>query len=297
MIRESKGEIVSGLYAIGIPDLPAYLIKGKEPAVFDGGITFVGPTYINDLRKLLGEERRLMYNILTHSHFDHAGTTPFLKRKIPHLKIAAHPLVASTLRKKSAVDLIRSLSAEFEKKYASFIGDEDVSFTEVNVDISLEDGMTIYLGGGVEILVIATPGHTRDSLSYYVLPFKALVTGEAIGVFDRNYSIQPEFLTSYNDYLSSLERLARLDLEFIMMSHYFVLTGEDARSYIPRSIEATKRFRERIEKALKATGGDQQAVVKQIYEEDFIGTGAVMQEERPYLLNLQAKVRCIVEGR
>ncbi|MCX7816529.1 MAG: MBL fold metallo-hydrolase [Syntrophales bacterium] len=296
MIRESKGEIVPGLYAIGIPDLPAYLIVGKEPTLFDGGITFMGPTYINDLRKLLGDERRLLYNILTHSHFDHAGTTPFLKRKIPRMKVAAHSLVASTLRKKSAVDLIRSLSSEFEVKYRDFIGDENVSFSEVDVDITLEDGMTIYLGGGVEILVIATPGHTRDSMSYYILPFKALVTGEAIGVFDKNYSIQPEFLTSYKNYLASLERLAQLDLEIIMMSHYFVLTGEDAREYIPRSIEATKRFRDRIERALKANGGNQEAVVRKIYEEDFIGTGAVMQEERPYLLNLQAKVRCIAEG-
>lgn len=297
MIIESKGEICPRLHALGVPDLPAYLLMGRLPALFDGGITIVGPLYIEGLRNLLGDEKNLVYNLLTHSHFDHAGTTPYLKRKIPDLKIGSHALAADNLRKPGAVSLIKSLCAEFEVKYKDLIGEEDVSFQEIMVDMILADGMKIDLGDGLTVEVMATPGHTRDTLSYYIPTYRALITGEAVGVFDKNYAIQPEFLTSYKDYMNSLTRLSTLDVDVLMMSHYFTLTGDDARTFIPRSIKTTKAFRRRIENLLADCHGDRKAVVERIYQEDFVGTGAVMQEARPYLLNLQAKVRCVAEDR
>ncbi|MCX7635831.1 MAG: MBL fold metallo-hydrolase [Syntrophales bacterium] len=297
MIIESRGEIRPGLYALGVPDLPAYFLMGPFPALFDGGITIAGPLYIEGLRHLLGDEKKLIYNFLTHAHFDHAGTTAYLKRKIPHLKIGAHALAAENLRKPNAVALIKSLCAEFEAKYAALIGEEDVGFQEIVVDIILSDGMEIDLGDGWVVEVIATPGHTRDAVSYYIPRYRALITGEAVGVFDKNYAIQPEFLASYYDYMTSLEKLASRDVDVLMMSHYFTLTGDDARAFIPRSMETTRVFRKRIEKLLDEFNGDRNAVVERIYQEDFVGTGAVMQEARPYLLNLQAKVRCVAEDK
>ncbi|HOK07469.1 MAG TPA: MBL fold metallo-hydrolase [Syntrophales bacterium] len=297
MIMESRGLLAEGVYGLGVPDLPAYLLLGERPALFDGGITIAGPLYIKDLREILGDEGRLVFNFLTHSHFDHAGSTPYLRRKIPGLKVGAHPLAAENLRKPGAVALIRSLCEEFETKYAGLIAGEDVGFSSFDVEILLEDGMEVDLGGGMGFRVIHTPGHTRDALTFWLPRQRALITGEAAGVFDRNYAIQPEFLSSYNDYLASLERLARYEADCIMMSHYFTLTGEDARGYIPRSIEATVAFRRRIEAYLAEAHGERDAVVKRIYEEDFVGTGAVMQESRPYLLNLEAKVRCVADDR
>jgi glyoxylase-like metal-dependent hydrolase (beta-lactamase superfamily II) len=296
MILDSKGKISEDLYAIGGPELPAYLLLGKKPALFDAGMTFMGPAYLAELKQILTDPDRLDFNFLTHSHFDHSGATPYLKRHIPGLKIGASRLAAETFKKSNAVDLIRSLCRDYEEKYPELIGSEDVSFDAINVDIVLEDGAEVDLGG-VVFRAIATPGHTRDSMTFHIPKLKAIITGEAVGVFDKNFTIHPEFLASYNDYLASLHKLAALDVEMIMMSHFFVLTGEEARGYMAKTIARTEEFRKRIENYLSDSNGDRSAVIKRIYKEDYEDTGAILQEVRPFLINLEAKVRAVAEGR
>jgi len=297
MIIQSQGKIAEGLYAIGMPELPAFLMIGEQPTLFDAGMTFMGPRYLEGLKTYLGNENRLRFNFLTHSHFDHSGATPYLKRRISGLQVGAHPLAADTFKKPNAIALIKSLCRDYEEKHRAMIGDEDVSFDVIAVDILLEDGMEIDLGKGIDFRVIATPGHTRDSVSFFIPKYKALITGEAVGVYDRNMAIHPEFLSSYNDYLDSLEKLAGLDLDLLMMSHYFTLTGGDAAGYVAKSIERTKAFKKRIEDDLNELNGDREAVVQRIFREDYQETGAILQEERPYLINLQAKVKAVAEKR
>ena len=292
MIVESSGEITVGLCAIGRPELPAFLLIAEQPALFDAGMTFMGPRYLEGLRSRLGDEKRLSFNFLTHSHFDHCGAAPYLKRKIGRLQTGAHALAAETFRKPGAVALIRSLGEHFEKQN----NDGEVSFDGLEVDLVLHDGMEIELGG-LYFRVIATPGHTRDSVSFYIPKLKALIAGEAVGVYDRNMTIHPEFLSSYRDYLTSLERLAALEPEILMMAHYFTLTGPEARSYAEKSIERTRAFRRRIEDCLHEQNGDREAVAQRIFQEDYLETGAILQEERPYLINLQAKIRAVAEDR
>lgn len=298
MIIESHGKITDGLYALGVPDLPAYLLLGGDPALFDAGMTFMGPRYIADLKNQLGDENNLRYNFLTHSHFDHAGAASYLRRKIKGLQIGAHRLVAETFAKPNAIELIRSLSRGVEAQQASAIGNEDVSFSDPHVDIILEDGMEIDLGGGLGFQAIATPGHTRDAVSYYIPKLKALITGEAVGILDsRLMNIQPVFLSSYRDYIASLEKLASLDLEILMLGHHNTLTGEDARTYIGKSIEQTKAFHRRIENYLNAAHGDQEAVVRRICKEDYEDAKVIRQPLRPYMINTTAKVKVVAEGK
>jgi glyoxylase-like metal-dependent hydrolase (beta-lactamase superfamily II) len=295
VIIESKGKIADGLFAVGAPELPAYLLMGKTPVLFDAGMTFMGPLYLKDLKTLLEDENRLRFIFLTHAHFDHSGACPYLKRHIEGLQVGAHPLAAQTFIKPNAVALIRSLSKDYEDRHAAQTGKEDIFFDALQVDILLEDGMDFDPGGGLGFKVVATPGHTRDSISFYIQKLKALITGEAVGVYDRNMTIHPEYLASYDDYLASLEKLARLDLDILMMSHYFMLTGQDAKGYIVKSIERTKIFKTRIENCLHELHGDREAVVKRIFKEDFEDTGAILQDARPFLINLAAKVRAVAE--
>jgi glyoxylase-like metal-dependent hydrolase (beta-lactamase superfamily II) len=296
MIIESRGKMADGLFAVGEPGLPAFLLMGKTPALFDAGMTFMGPLYLKDIRTRLGNEQLLRHVFLTHAHFDHSGAFPYLKRKIPGLKAGAHPLAAATFRKPNALDLIRSLSRDYEHRHAAQIAGEEVSFDALEVDILLEDGRDFDLGDGLGFRVVATPGHTRDSVSFYIPRLKALITGEAAGVYDGNMTIHPEFLASYHDYLASLEKLARLDLDLLMLGHHFTLTGQDARDHMAQSIARTKTFRKRIEDGLHDLQGDREAVVQRIFREDYEETGAILQEARPYLINLAAKVKAVAEA-
>jgi len=297
MIIQKPGRIVEGLYALADIDLPAWLVSAETPSLFDAGITFMGPSYIREIRRYLGDEKRLRWIFITHAHFDHAGTAPYLKRRIPGLKVAASRMAADIVKKPNAVNLIRSLSRDYEEQHKALFGDEDIAFDALEVDRVLEDGETVDLGGGWAFRVIATPGHTRDGLSFYFPRIKALICGEAAGVPDRNFRIHPEFLASYSDYVASLEKLADLDVEIILLSHFYILTGPDARGYMKKSLESTVAFSNRIRRYLDEAGGSQETVVRRIFEEDHQGTGAIQQAERPYLINLAAKVKAVAENK
>jgi glyoxylase-like metal-dependent hydrolase (beta-lactamase superfamily II) len=295
VIKKSAGKISDKLYAIGNSGLPAFLLLGKVPALFDAGMTFMGPTYLKELKTYLEDASQLRYLLLTHSHFDHCGAAPFLKRKIPDLKIAAHRLAAEVFKRPNALQLIRSLNRELADQFQSLIGEEDVSFDSLEIDLLLEGGSEMTLGDGRRVRVIATPGHTRDAVCFYIPELKGLIAGEAAGCYGRNFTIQPEFLSSYDDYMASLEKLASLDIDLFLMAHSYMLTGEDAKGYIGKSIEATKRFKKRIEDLLAILGGDPEGVVKKIFQEDYLEAQAILQDERSYLINLQAKVKAVAE--
>ena len=295
MIKESSGKITDRLYALGNPGLPAFLLLGKKPALFEAGMTFMGPIYLKELKTHLGDAGHLRYLLLTHSHYDHCGAAPFLKRKIPGLQVGASRRAAEVFKRPNAVRLIQSLSRDPEEKCKTLMGDEDVSFHSLEVDRPFTDGEELFVGDGDRVRIIATPGHTRDALSFYIPDRKILIASEAVGAFDRNFRIQPEFLSSYDDYLASLEKLAALDVQILLMGHAYVLTGKEARGYIIKSIKATSGFKERLETLLDGMGGEQEGVVRRIFKEDYEEARAILQDQAPYLINLRAKVKVVAE--
>lgn len=295
MILRQSGKIADGLYALGEPELPAFLLSGGKPVLFDSGMSFVGPRYLSDIQKTLGNPGKLAYLFLTHSHFDHCGAAAFLKSRIGGLKVGASRMTAETFRKPNAIRLIQALNSPFLEGVED---SGDLVFTGLEVDILIEDGQEFQPeGGGPSFKTIFTPGHTRDSVSYYIPSLKALIPGEAVGVYDLNYIISPEFLSSYKEYMASLEKLAALDVDIIMMSHLFVLTGEDAKGYIRKTINRTKEFRQEILDGLDEFNGDRGAVKQKIFKKDYVDTQAILQPETAYLINLEAKIRAIAEGK
>ncbi len=165
MIIESKGRIQDGIYAIGAAELPGYLFTGQYPVLLDAGMTFMGPLYPAELKNRLEDVNRLKYHFLTHSHFDHAGASPFLKRHIPNMQTGASSAAAETFRKPNAIELIRNLSRPLEEKYGDLIGNEDVTFGGLEIDLVLDGGMKIDLGAGRTCMVVTTPGHRFPSTS------------------------------------------------------------------------------------------------------------------------------------
>ncbi|HEU18836.1 MAG TPA: MBL fold metallo-hydrolase [Deltaproteobacteria bacterium] len=297
MILEKTGKICDGLYSIGYHFIPAFLLMSDPPVLFDAGLTIAGPRYLEDMREYVGNPDRLGYIFLTHSHYDHCGAVPFLKRNIPGVKIVTSAPAAATLQKETAVQLMKSLNNDYENKFRKFIGTEDVSFDSISVDQTVKDGDEFNLGSDWVIQVMATPGHTRDSVSYYIPKIKALIPGEATGVLNGNYDIQSEFSSSYHDYVHSLERLATLDVEILLLPHVHVLTGEDAKKHFVNSLNAAQALKERIENRLDAFNGDRDAAIEAIVKEDYDESQAVLQDKRSFLLNLQAKVKAVAEGR
>ncbi|MBN2398605.1 MAG: MBL fold metallo-hydrolase [Deltaproteobacteria bacterium] len=296
MILEQTGKICDGLYAAGYHFIPAFLLTSPQPVLFDAGVAAMGPHYLKEIETILGSAGALKYLLLTHSHYDHCGAVPFLKGKIPGLRIGADAHAAEVLQRPNAVKLIRALNENFVKVFGDAIGEKEIPFDPVEVDLILKDGDELDLGGGWTVRVIETPGHTNDSLAYYIPKIKALIPGEAVGVF-HNGAAHPEFSSGYNDYRASLEKLAALDVEILPLAHRHILTGEDARKYLKDSLAATVSFKRRIEDYLDRFNGDREKVAEKILVEDYDDTVLMQQDKMSFTLNLQAQVRVVAEGK
>jgi len=296
MRLEQTGKICEGLYATGYHFLPAFLLTSPHSVLFDAGVAALGPSYLREIEACPEAPDAIRYLLLTHSHYDHCGAAPFLKERIPDLRVGADAHAAEVLRKPNAVALIRALNRNFETVFGDIIGEQGIPFNPVEIDLILKDRDELDCGEGWTVQVIETPGHTNDSLSYYIPKIKALIPGEAVGVFHNN-AAHPEFSSGYSDYLASLEKLAALDVEILPLAHRYILTGADAARYLKDSLAATVSYRERIENYLDRFNGDRERVVKTILGEDYDDTVLMQQDKKSFTLNLEAQVRVIAEGR
>jgi len=296
MILEQTGAICEGLYSTGHHLLPAFLLTSPIPVLFDAGVAAMGPRYLKDIKRYLGRADALKYLLLTHSHYDHCGSIPFLKEKIPELQTGAHSHASQILEKPDVAEMMRALNRHFAKVFADVIGDEDIPFNAVKIDFLLKGGDELDFGEGWSVRVIETPGHTQDSLSFHIPKIKTVIAGEAAGVF-HNDGINPQFSSSYRDYLSSLEKLAALDIDVLALGHGHILTGDDIGRFLKDSIETTVSFKKKIDDYLDLFNGEREKVVEAILRENYDETVLMQQDKRSFLLNLRAQVKVVAEGK
>jgi len=209
------------------PGTNTYLIGRRDPILIDTGIGVDG--YLPLLERYLGERgwARPARVLLTHRHVDHLGGVAHLRERFPGL-----PVAKMLHRDTNLPD-----------------GIEDV-----------REGQTIE-GDEVTLEPIHTPGHASDHLCYYLREEKALFTGDV--VLSGSTTVIPSGDGDLGDYLSSLRRLQRLDLERIYPAHGPVI--EDAQGRLAEYIEHRLMRERQILDALDAGVDTIPAMVKRIY--------------------------------
>ena len=294
MIINNTGQIIDGLYMVGTPAMPVYLLDGEKPAIFDAGLAFFGKIYADGIRQVLGR-RNLQYCFLTHSHFDHCGSVSFLKKEFSDLKVVASAKAKKVLGRPNALALIRKLTRANEP-LAKTIGIELVEFQRFEpfeVDVTLKDGEFIKLSPDLTVQVVETPGHTRDCLSYFIPQKKVLLCSEAAGVPDATGYIVSEALVDFDQYYESMSRLSEVEFDVLCLGHRQVLIGQDANDYFQKSMTHCRDFLNLVESSLIEEGGNVQKVLAQIKTIQYDPIQGPKQSEPAYLLNLEAKVKAI----
>jgi hydroxyacylglutathione hydrolase len=176
------------------PGTNTYLIGARRPILLDTGAGVAG--YVRLLVDFLGSEAQgeISRVVLTHRHVDHIGGVPDVRRAFPRIPVAK-------LVKNDA-----TLPVAME---------------------SLEDGAVIR-GDGVTLRSVYTPGHASDHLCYYLEEERALFSGDLI--LGGSTTVIPPDDGDLGDYLDSLRRVLRLDVQRIYPAHGPVL--EPARPVI-----------------------------------------------------------------
>ncbi len=291
----ASGRISENIDVAGNFMYPCYVVRGgSKNLMVEAGLNLMGPLYVKSIEEILGDRNRLHYLFLTHSHYDHLGAVHYLKRLIPGLVIGAHERVAGLLRKESVLAMMNRLSDVQRVLLRDITGEEDVVIRQTDIGLALREGDVIDLDG-LSCRVFEVPGHTRDSLAYFIPEIGALFTGEAAGVPQGMEDGTPQvgFLASYEDYLASLEKLMSLSPRILCLGHAFVFTGEDASQYLRSSYAATFEYRRIIEEYLQEAGGDIEKTVQTMARREYDEKGSIRQERNAYLTNLSAQVKLI----
>jgi len=299
MKKISQGNIYDRVHVAANPMYPAYVVTGSSKnLMIDCGINLFGPLYIKSLTEILGAPDRLDYLFITHSHYDHLGSAPYLKRRIPSIKIGGAPYINDLLQKESVIARMNGLIEHQRERFGDIAGGEDVRLTPIRLDIDLNEGDEFDLGG-LTCRVMEVPGHTRDCLAYYLPEIRALFPGEAAGVPQGpgDSAVQVEFLSSFEDYLRSMQRMMELEPRFIAIGHGFAFTDGDAMDFLERSYSSTFEYRKILEEYLDAAGGNVDSAISQIVRREYDEKGTILQERNAYIMNLTAQVRHIASLR
>jgi metallo-beta-lactamase class B len=144
--------IVGPIHYVGTLGLGAYLITTHAGHILlDGATPKSAPLIEASIRKLGFKPEEIRILLITHAHFDHAGTLAAFK-KLSGAQVAVMAPDDRLLASGGTTDYL-------------FASDEKFHFPPVDADRVLKDGDTVTLGG-VTLTARLTPGHTRGCTTW-----------------------------------------------------------------------------------------------------------------------------------
>jgi glyoxylase-like metal-dependent hydrolase (beta-lactamase superfamily II) len=270
-IRE-RGRVKEGLWFLGREETGVYVLEGRqESMIISGGMSYIVPDLLQQMTDFNIDERRITKLLILHSHFDHVGIVPFMKRRLPQAEVYASERAWEILTMEKAIRTIN----EFSRTVARRMRMEEVYSTydlEWRDDITgklVHDGDRFDLGG-VTVSILEIPGHSSCSIAAYVPEWKALFPTDGGGIPFRE-TIITSGNSNYTRFQESLEKLKDLEVDYYCADHYGYMTGEEAREFIPKTIEMAKKHRAELEEAYRSTGDIDEAakaMVNSFYDEN-----------------------------
>lgn len=268
------------------------LIGDGKTALLDCGMAYSAQNLIKNIKHTL-KNKELDYLFISHSHYDHIGAIPDLRKEWPALQIFGAEHAALILNREHALKQIRSLSQMAAGFYhADELEDYDDQL--MRVDHIVFDGDSYDLGG-VTVQVIETPGHTQCSLSFLINQ-QTLFASESTGYMSNSGQLFPCFLNSYSQAIDSIHKCAELNPTSIIVPHYGFLEKSKTAAYWHNCLKAAEKSRDFILHLLKQGYNKEQILAA--YEIEFQDKES--KEEQPlkaFRINAQNLIKAVLKDK
>ncbi len=238
--------ITRSFYQLGMPSFPVYLSMGDYGMIIEGGTGATSSIIIEQIKELGIPPERIKYLALTHTHADHIGAVPHLKRLWPHLQLVASSVAARLLRNEDMIkgfrDMDRTLAGIMLAKGEIAELPHELDSYVFNVDQVVREGDSINLGSEVVWTVYETPGHSPCHISLCEEGEGTLVVGDATGFYvPEKDDFWPNYFDSLEAYCNSIRKLSGLSAQRGALSHNCVIEGWLGH-YLQRAIGAAESY-------------------------------------------------------
>ena len=226
-----------------MPGDSAFLIDdGTTAVLYDTGFGFTGYAVADRVRQVLGE-RPLDYILLTHSHYDHALGSVYLRKRYPNIRVVAGAYAEKIFQKPTARTVMRDL----DRKAATACGITEYEdlVDDLRADVTVTDGDVIQCGR-MCFQAVELPGHTKCSVGYYLAENRLLLASESLGVYIGQGVYLPSFLVGYQMTLDAIEKASRMEIGQMLIPHYGLVSGEAAQNYLTNGAKTARQTADMI---------------------------------------------------
>ncbi|MBN2060370.1 MAG: MBL fold metallo-hydrolase [Deltaproteobacteria bacterium] len=241
--------ITPHLFQLGTKSFPAYLSLGKEGMIIEGGTGPTSDIIVSQIDSLGIDPDRIKYIALTHTHADHIGAVPRLRKLWPHIKVLAGPVAAKFLKRETFVKEFLPMDKMIGR---ICLRKKDITTMppildeyRFEADRVIEENDRIDLGG-IVWKVFLTPGHSPCHISLFEENEKTLAIGDTTGYFDPEFDVfWPNYFHSMEIYCESILKMMTISAKRLLLSHNGVIEG-NVKLHFEKALKATKNYHEEI---------------------------------------------------
>ena len=186
----------------GVLDANTYVIRGEQTVLIDPGLG----NYLGLLLKEMQEDgiapKEVDVIAITHLHPDHCDATAALK-DVSGAKVAVHSSQWE-YRDMLLEAASRVLGIEAKKFEVDFVFEDSLEHTELRIQ--------------------HTPGHSPESICFYAVDKKTLISGDL--VFDKGIGRTDLPFGNTEELINSINTISTLDTELLLPGHGAILKGQ-----------------------------------------------------------------------